>query len=179
MQKPLGKALRGEELRQGKGQSAWGRKEKGGHRRRRRHKRWEPQWGGKKRTKRGRGGREGDGEERGREAQIGRGRRGKKREECRCGFIFRKPDSTGHISQGNQHSQGPSCWGGWGWGGAAKQAARPALPGTPRALLGHWPESTLPSPPWAQCRLELIPGWRAGESGSTCPLPLRVWTSSG
>lgn len=38
-------------------------------------------------------------------AQVGRGRRGKS---VRCGLISRKPDSTGHISQGNQSAlQGP------------------------------------------------------------------------
>lgn len=45
-------------------------------------------------------------------AQVGRGRRGKS---VGCGFIFRKPDSTGHISQGNQSTlQGPKLVGGGG-----------------------------------------------------------------
>lgn len=167
--KPLGKALgREEELRQvslGQKPEGWMQKEGGGI------KRWEPQWGGKEEEPRG-GGEERRGLGRREEgAQVGRGRRGKS---VGCGLISRKPDSTGHISQGNQSAlQGPKL-GGWGWRGVAKQAARHS-----QSTAGTPAESISPSPPWAQCRLELVPGWRAGGLVPTCPLPLRVWTSSG
>ena len=104
-------------------------------------------------------------------AQVGRGRRGKS---VGCGLISRKPDSTGHISQGNQSAlQGPKLGAdGEGWLNRLLGQHSQSTAGTPA-------ESTSPSPPLPWRRLELVPGWRAGGLVPTCPLPLRVWTSSG
>ena len=72
-------------------------------------------------------------------AQVGRGRRGKS---VGCGLISRKPDSTGHISQGNQSAlQGPKLGAdGEGWLNSLLGQHSQSTAGTPA-------ESSSPSPP--------------------------------
>lgn len=90
-------------------------------------------------------------------AQVGRGRRGKS---VGCGLISRKPDSTGHISQGNQSAlQGPKLRG-WGWRGAASQHSQGLPEHCPDTGRVHLPLPSLGAVPTGT--RPWVEGWGSG-----------------